>query len=463
MSYYNTCYNCKKKFEVDRPSNQDPNNGKKFIKYCSKTCRSEGHSKNTTGRKSKRPKKELPVYINTCHLCKKKFQVYSKRQNNQNDKSSFKKYCSKECVARNQSLRIKEKVASGSYSATGEKLRRSSEIKRIERTGFTVDDVITLYVETDISINELSDKTGWTRSLISEELDKREITKNNHSKEKQDKIDIAVEEYMNNENITLQALEDKYDITRLTISKHLKKMKVAIRNPLRKYTYNENYFEIIDTEDKAYWLGFLAADGAINEHKHYKTVELGLAAVDTSHLEKFVVSIDGEKEMVKNRITKSKGKEYPSCRVTVNCTKMANDLIDKGITPRKSHTLQFPTFLPDSLIKHFMRGYFDGDGGVQVRNGTTLAINILGNEDFLTDYLKKLSQLLGVPIQKMYSKSTSNVKTIYYYGKNAAKILDFFYGNAFVYLDRKYDKFYKLKKAIKEKEEEKSVQLNLFK
>lgn len=460
MAYYNTCYNCDKKFEVARPSNQDPNNEKRFIKYCSKECRSEGHSKNTTGRKSNRPKKGPTVYINTCHLCEKKFPVYSKRQNNPNDRTSFKKFCSKECVAKNQSLRIKEKAASGSYKASGEKLRKSAEIKRIERTGFTIDDVIALYVETDISINELADKTGWTRSLISEELDKREITKDNHFKEVQDKIDLAVAEYIKNENITLQALEDKYGVTRVTISKHLKKLKVEIRNPLQKYTYNENYFKTIDTEEKAYWLGFLAADGAINEHKHDKKVELGLAAVDKPHIEKFVAAIDGEKEMVKDHISKSKGKEYPSCRVTVNCTKMANDLIDKGITPRKSHTLQYPTFLPEDLIKHFMRGYFDGDGGVQVRNGTTLAINILGNEDFLADFSNKLNQLLGVPIQKMYSKSTSNVKTIYYYGENAAKILDFFYKNATVYLDRKRDKFYKLKKTLKEKGM--SLQLNLF-
>lgn len=462
MPYYNTCYNCDKNFEVDRPSNQDPNNEKKFIKYCSKTCRSEGHSKNTTGRKLNRPKKEPTVYTNTCHLCEKSFPVYSKRQNNPNDKSSFKKFCSKECVAKNQSLRIKEKVASGSYRESGEKLRQSSEIKRIERTGFTIDDVIALYVETDIRINELSDITGWTKSLISQELDKREITKNNHFKEIQDKIDIAVAEYIKNETITLQALEDKYGITRVTISKYLKKMKVEIRTPLQKYSYNENYFKTIDTEEKAYWLGFLAADGAINEHKHHKRVELGLAAIDRSHLEKFVVSINGEKEMIKNRISKAKGKEYPSCRVTVSCTKMANDLIDKGITPRKSHTLQFPTYLSENLIKHFMRGYFDGDGGIQIRNGITLAINILGNEDFLADFSKQLNQLLGVPIQKMYSKSTSNVKTIYYYGKNAGKILDLFYGDATVYLDRKHNKFYELKKTLEEKEKGMSLQLNLF-
>ncbi|KXH86927.1 LAGLIDADG family homing endonuclease [Sporosarcina sp. HYO08] len=462
MAYMNTCYGCSEKFEVKQPSNQDPENKKRFIKYCSKECRSAAQSKNTASRNKNRPKKETVEYINTCYLCENKFPVTQKKQHNPKDVKHFKKFCSPECLARFRSINTKRNFELGRYEGQGNRIKETYSKKREERTGMTLNEVIALYVETDISINQLAVKSGYTREMISMELEKRGVEKDNHLREIQDRIELAIAEYQGDQSITITDLEEKHDVSRVTLSKHLKQQGVEIRNPLQKHAYDENYFESIDTEEKAYWLGFLAADGCVVEGKTSKTVELGLSAIDKDHVEKFVAAIGGENTMVKERIAKSKGKAYPSVRVTVSCTKMANDLIEKDITPRKSHTLQFSTFLPEDLMRHYMRGYFDGDGGVHVRNETTISINMVGNEQFLLDYMQKLDDLLGIPIRKLYSKQDSTVKTIYYYGQDAKAILNFFYQDAAIYLNRKQHKYYQALELLKAKEEGESAQPRLF-
>ncbi|MFJ8235952.1 hypothetical protein ACIQ34_09430 [Ureibacillus sp. NPDC094379] len=460
MAYINNCYICKEDFEVDEFRRHDPKNSR-FALYCSRKCRGIAQSRKAAERKKNEPPK---VYINNCIQCGKDFEVYEKKQHNPKDIKHYRKCCSPECVAKLRSVNTKRNFELGVYQDQGERIKETYEKKRIERTGLTLDEVIEQYVELGISINELAIKTGYTREMISTELDKRGISKDNHTREIDEKINLAIAEYTSNTDITLQALEDKHGVTRVTLSKHLKQQSIEIRDPLQKYSYNDDYFESIDTEEKAYWLGFLAADGGINEGKTYKSIELGLAEIDKDHLEKFVAAIEGENKMIKHKVNKIKEKEYPSVRVIVNCTKMANDLIDKGITPRKSYTIAFPTFLPKKLIGPYMRGYFDGDGGVQVRNESTIAINIVGNESYILDYMKKIDELLQIPVRKMYSdaKRSSNIKTIYYYGQDARTILDFFYKGATVYLSRKRDKFYTALEIFEAKNNGTSVQLQLF-
>lgn len=59
------------------------------------------------------------------------------------------------------------------------------------------------------------------------------------------------------------------------------------------------------------------------------------------------------------------GKEYS--RIQISSKTLTADLLKLGCTPRKSLTLKFPNdgiFKSNDLIRHFIRGYFDGDGSV---------------------------------------------------------------------------------------------------
>ncbi len=58
----------------------------------------------------------------------------------------------------------------------------------------------------------------------------------------------------------------------------------------RKYSVNDDYFSIIDTEEKAYWLGFIFADGYIS-NKNGKRVGITLKSSDRDHIIKFAKAI----------------------------------------------------------------------------------------------------------------------------------------------------------------------------
>ena len=215
-----------------------------------------------------------------------------------------------------------------------------------------------------------------------------------------------------------------------------------------KYVYNKDFFEKIDTEAKAYWLGFLYADGCINriyrgEKVKAMDLELGLARIDENHLYKFLNDLESNIE-VKRKTNRYKGKTYESSRVHVCCTKMCRDLIKLGCTPQKSLDIVFPSneLVPENLIKHFIRGYFDGDGCISPSNQcNTIICNIVGTKNFLVhvcEYLHKNEIINFIP--KIYKKG--NAFEVFFHGnENNKKFLSWLYDDAIVYLDRKYKKY----------------------
>src|SRR5699024_9205607 len=138
----------------------------------------------------------------------------------------------------------------------------------------------------------------------------------------------------------------------------------------QKYKINHNFFDEIDTEEKAYWLGFLYADGCVREDRG--CFRLGLQARDVRHLEKFRESLDSNHTIKEtNKVTNEK--IYYGNYIFIHSKKLVKNLVEKGCFENKSLTLKFPSYdiVPKHLIYHFIRGYFDGDGSVSytVRNG----------------------------------------------------------------------------------------------
>lgn len=213
------------------------------------------------------------------------------------------------------------------------------------------------------------------------------------------------------------------------------------------YYYNKDFFEEINTEDKAYWLGFLYADGCINrmyrnEKLKAMDLEIGLCRDDEKHLLKFLDSLESN-VVVKRKTNNLNGKKYESSRVVICCTKMCKDLSDKGCTHQKSLTLNFPNkeIMKDDLLKHFIRGYFDGDGCVSVNKNNIIQVNFVGTSDFLkgvSAYLLENKIIYNSP--SFYKKG--NAYEMYIYG---ADIIEQFYKHLYdganIYLDRKKDKF----------------------
>lgn len=226
---------------------------------------------------------------------------------------------------------------------------------------------------------------------------------------------------------------------------------------MSKYTYNKDYFSKIDTSEKAYWLGFLYADGCIT--RFYKgdelrsmSLEITLQSQDREHLEKFKDSLNANVPIQDRTIA---GK-YKANRLVINNTKLCNDLIKLGCTPQKSLTLTFPTEeqLKNEYISHFIRGYFDGDGCVSYTEHNVFhkrknknydqysyVCSFTGNKTFITS-IKNVLENNGVKVSPVY-KSKSKAVDIYIKGfDNIENFKKYIYKNDSMSLSRKKDKFF---------------------
>ena len=221
---------------------------------------------------------------------------------------------------------------------------------------------------------------------------------------------------------------------------------------------NENYFEKIDTEEKAYWLGFLYADGYVRKRKGNSCViELCLAEIDKNHLEKFKNMIHSDSP-IRKRIARCNGKEFIAYRFSVHREKMYNDLADKGCIENKSLKLSFPNkniFKEISLIKHFIRGYVDGDGSLGIYGEKKVPnISILGTFEFLNgvlDWLKNDGSIkTNARVIRCTGKGKENIFQLGFSRRNAYNVVNYLYDNSNIYLDRKYDKYLQIKDIYKD-------------
>lgn len=206
----------------------------------------------------------------------------------------------------------------------------------------------------------------------------------------------------------------------------------------RFFDFNERFFNIIDTEEKAYWLGFLYADGYVYSNIGY-AVEVTLKQEDKDHVRKFKDAVGYSGELEKKCIELNQ-KHFPAIRLTLCSKKMVQDLIQQGCFQNKSLELTFPVVqqVPDHLIHHFMRGYFDGDGSITTsRQGKDLRFQILGTYDFLTGYEKMLNVSPKEP-----ASTKSKAFVVQHSGnRQVKKIYEYLYKDATVYLERKRNVF----------------------
>ena len=214
-----------------------------------------------------------------------------------------------------------------------------------------------------------------------------------------------------------------------------------------KYTYNHDFFENIDTEEKAYWLGFLYADGCVNLQKNNSgEVSIKLYVGDNNHLKKFNKSLNGNIPVTyEEGICTFNDKTQYSCSIRCYSIKMATDLISHGCTPNKTFFITIPE-LDESLMSHFIRGFFDGDGCICTasKQRKTLGINFCSaSQQFLSE-LRSILYKNGIN-SYITDEKDKNTYRLYIKGmKNVDNMWNYMFDNATIYLDRKYTKKQKL-------------------
>ena len=201
---------------------------------------------------------------------------------------------------------------------------------------------------------------------------------------------------------------------------------------IRLYQLDESYFEIIDSERKAYWLGFLMADGYMRTDQ--KTFGICLKNSDKYIIEQFCEDINYNGQIVDTD---------KDSRVNICSKKICTDLINLHITPRKTGCEIVPEQVPNELIHHFIRGFFDGDGSIPDIKCFTFFLcsasyNIL--EDINDIFINKFNISAPIRRRKDREKRFYNYSL---YSKNAETVFNWLYSDATIYLQRKYDIYLK--------------------
>lgn len=320
------------------------------------------------------------------------------------------------------------------YTKLTKKEERNNKIIELYKSGLKIIEIANiLKIDRRTVTSVLKKEKGITYKSTKNKLSLKTIERNNKV------IDLYL-----NENKSIHEISNILNLDRRTISKILKDNNIEIKilndhsKKSRKHFFDINIFKQIDTEEKAYWLGFLYADGNVSSDMH--TVAIQLQESDYDHLIKFRNFLQG------NDIQIELHEKNKACRIRINSTVLSHDLQNLGCIPRKSLALKFPTLeqVPKYLIHHFLRGYFDGDGCICISNKQA-HFTIVGTPEFLNGYEHYILKALGrqKPNKRKKAKvDHDRTEFIAYAGnKQCEKIYYYLYKDATIFLDRKYEKF----------------------
>lgn len=307
----------------------------------------------------------------------------------------------------------------------------------------------------EMSVAEIARITNNTEDKIHYWLRKNnnELPINLYSKREIRKIH---EEYIMGENMTLSYISKIYNVNSIALARMFRKLKLPVKDQYTIFhkNINDSFFHRIDSEIKAYLLGFFAADGHVSIYG--LNIAIQKKDIEILHLfNKYVAKNNCDIIHVTNRNL---------CLIRINSKAISRDLKKLGYDNNKTYTCKHLPKIPKKYMRHFIRGYFDGDGSIiflKVPNakggGYNRTMTITAhNKSVLTDIVKVLRSI-GYK-GKVYYYATRTGKlvimgkttkinckpsyTLYISAlKNLQKIYNVFYKNSKFYLKRKKEKF----------------------
>jgi DNA invertase Pin-like site-specific DNA recombinase len=170
---------------------------------------------------------------------------------------------------------------------------------------------------------------------------------------------------------------------------------------------NPGYFDQIDTPDKAYWLGFLGADGCVTGFtrgtKTYLRLQVKLARKDRDHLVTLHKALRARRP-IRDYDEESFGKMVPVSMLAVSSQQVADALMSHGIVRKKTDVLE-PWDGPADLMSHYWRGLIDGDGSITI-NERGVFVQLLGSELVAKAYAAWVNTLIGSKVNATRKKDS---------------------------------------------------------
>lgn len=336
------------------------------------------------------------------------------------------------------------------------------------------EDFIKYYSEhKDISVAECAKIIGVSDTSGFYYLKKNNIIQYSilEKQEKEKKIVECAKYYSENIGISIKKCAEKFGLKRWDLSNYLKNNNIKKHEKVlatingeqyiisqknsrgaRRYSVDEAFFDNIDTEEKAYWLGFFLADASVSEKTN--TISIGLSIRDYDHLHRLKKSLDITYPI--REFVSSNG--YDSCIISFRSKNIKEKLISYNVIPNKKKYGKLPFLsLNNNLIKHYIRGFFDGDGcvseAIRKENGNKrYIIEVASCQEmliFIKDFLAK-NNIKVSDIKK--HMTTYDIKT-----SNNFEIIKFFnliYKDANIYLPRKYERLENISRIYSISDEE---------
>ena len=305
-------------------------------------------------------------------------------------------------------------------------------------------EIINLY-NSGVPATKIAINFMLTRERVGQILKENGITLRKDQKFTIDNPQILIDAYLSGKSP--RALGAEYGVADGTIANFLRRYSVVIRDSSRakqKYSIDEHVYDTIDTQDKAYFLGLLMADGNSSSSSH--CIRLDLQERDKELVEKFRSLFKSNRPFIIRPIKITDG--Y-TCQAQVGCSitnkYVAESLAKWGIIPNKTFITTFPEALDSQYYSHFVRGLFDGDGSLSIntiKNAQTFTI--AGTEKLLLRIQEILCEACGLTKTKLVYHKTKGggIYTLNYGGSvQVTRIKEYLYKDAITYLQRKKDKF----------------------
>lgn len=251
---------------------------------------------------------------------------------------------------------------------------------------------------------------------------------------------------------TVQQIANENGVSKIALLKWFKKFDIdrKSRGEQKSKLKKHNYFNSINSSTKAYWLGFIMADGANSKG----SLEIRLSTKDLDHLKQFVNDVEWNGSIITGTAICNISKYntlHEWCMVNIRSNSMINDLNKYGIINNKTGKESFPD-IKEEYYKDFIRGYFDGDGCYtyfyRMNKGKYKTLNssikiVCANKEFLIKIKEILIKYANILESKIYIVSSKSIYSLEICSNNS---IELFYNYIYPkycrrYLKRKKDKF----------------------
>ena len=295
----------------------------------------------------------------------------------------------------------------------------------------------------DIPVIQIVEELNTNEHCVREILKEYQIDRqyNNWKPELTQRVIELHQNGMLHKDIRYALLVSDQGINKTIDRNGIPRMSYTERN--RHYDRNSNYFDVIDTANKAYFFGLLCSDGS-NSIGHRQII-ISLQEEDGYLLEKLKEELEYTGEIkICDRNHQLNPKHKITHRFAMQDIHMSEQLEQMGMVARKSYNFKFPTCVPDEFMRDFLRGYFDGDGCVgyyeRYKKGNS---SLVGTHDFCINVQKILAErdiksCIVHPKQckdsDTYVLMTSATNATYHF-------LSWLYDDAEIKMIRKYEKY----------------------